>query len=121
MLFFTSAPCAVVPQARRSSTVSDFCIVHFLAEVGTDVVLFIFALPSLVHSGLAVVPQGGAVVPRQRQYRSQPWRLWPGLAPAVAAVVPRSLTVVPHGLAVVLLVRGGSTAWPYGSTVGQGR
>ena len=67
---------------------SAFFTVRFSAEVDTDVILFIRALPSLVHSGLAVVPQEGAVVLRQWQYRSQPWRLWPGLAPVVAAVVP---------------------------------
>ena len=78
----------VVPQARRGSTVSDFCTVRFSAEVDTDVILFIRSLPSLVRPGLVVVPQGGAVVPRQ-------WRLWPGLAPAVAAVVPRPIPVVP--------------------------
>ena len=67
---------------------SGFCVIRFSAEVDTNVFLFIRALPRLDHPGLAVVPQGGEVVPRQRQYRSQPWRLWPGLAPAAAAVVP---------------------------------
>ena len=89
---------------------SGFCTVRFSAEVDTDVFLFIRALTSLVHPGLAVVPQGGAIVPRLRQYRPQPLCYRSTLATAAAVVVPRFLTVVPHGLAVVPLVRSGSTA-----------
>ena len=56
----------VVPRLVRGSTASDFCTVSFSAEVGTDVFLFIRALRRLGLSCLAVVPQGGVVVPRER-------------------------------------------------------
>ena len=48
---------------------SDICIDLNSAEVATGVFLFVRVLPRQVQSSLAVVPQGGAVVPRERQYR----------------------------------------------------
>ena len=94
---------AVVPLAICGSTVSDFCIDCFPAEVGTDVILFTRVLPRTVQSCLAVVSQGGAVVPCPRQYLPQPLCYRSALV-ADVAVVPRVLTVVPRGLAVVPLV-----------------
>ena len=44
------------------------------AEVATDVFLYIRAFPNLDYPCLVVVPQGGAVVPRQRFYRPLPHR-----------------------------------------------
>ena len=70
----------------------------------------IHALPRLGVPCLAVVPQGGVVVPRLRKYRPQPLCYRSSLATTAIVVVPRFLTVVPHGLAVVPLVWGGSTA-----------
>ena len=56
----------VVPRLAGGSTASDFCTSFGSAEVGTDVIYFIRALPRPRLSCRAVVPQVGAVVPRMR-------------------------------------------------------
>ena len=68
----SSAPSAVVPLLAYGTTASGFCIDSNSAEVATDVIFYIRAFPSLDSPCLAVVPQGGAVVPRQQYYRPLP-------------------------------------------------
>ena len=57
---------------------------------------------------LAVVPQGGAVVPLQRFYRPPLQCVWAVQAYAARAVVPRGPAVVPRARAVVPRPRCGS-------------
>ena len=95
---------AVVPPLG-STTVSGFCFFHFFAEVGTDV-----SSPWLGDFCLAVVPHGGAVVPRLRKYRPQFLRVRSDLVVAGVVAVPRASTVVLRVPAVVPLARRGSTA-----------
>ena len=74
-----------------------------------DVFLYVRAFPNLDHPCLAVVPQGGAVVPRQRFYRPLLHCIWAVLVSGARAVVLRGPTVVPCALAVVPRPRRGST------------
>ena len=72
---------------------------------------FYMSVPSqnLDYPCLAVVPQGGAVVPRQRFYRPLLLCIWAILVSAARAVVPRGPAVVLCALAVVPRPRRGST------------
>ena len=72
---------------------------------------FYMSVPSqnLYYPCLAVVPQGGAVVPRQRFYRSLLHCIWAVLVSATRVVVLRGPAVVPCALAVVPRPRRGST------------
>ena len=100
----------VVPLLACGTTVSDFCIDPNSAEVATDAFLYVRAYPILDYPCLAVVPQGGAVVPRQQFYHRRLPCLRSGLASDAAAVVPQGLAVVPWARAVVPLAECGSTA-----------
>ena len=73
----------------------DFCTDRNSAEVATDVILLVRDFPAQDEPCLVVVPQGVAVVSRERQYRPQLLCYRPGLAPVVATVVPRLAAVVP--------------------------
>ena len=110
MKFFSSAPSAVVPLLAYGTTVSGFCIDSNSAEVAMDVIYYIRAFPFLASSYLAVVPQGGAVVPRQQYCALCLSAFWARLVSAVWAVVPRGPAVVPRAPAVVPRLWYGSTA-----------
>ena len=107
--FVTSMPYAVVSLQACGTTVSDFCTDPNSAEVATDVFLYVRAFPNLDYPCLAVVPQGGAVVPRQRFYRPLPHSFSASLDSVAWAVLPQCLAVVPCALAVVPRPRCGST------------
>ena len=87
----------------------DFSTYLILAEVAMDVFLYIRAFPNLDYPYPVVVPQGGAVVPRQRFYRPLLHRIRAVLYTASWAIVLYCPTVVPRALAVVPRLRCGST------------